>query len=57
MEEEFRVADKTLSQARLDHTMPAIAGNGLILINLLPGPKGVMIRPWSTLLGRSLPMS
>jgi glycolate dehydrogenase FAD-binding subunit len=36
----FEFADKTLSQARLDHTMLCHAGNGLILINLLPGPKG-----------------
>jgi len=36
----FEFADKTLSQARLDHTMLCHAGNGLILINLLPNPKG-----------------
>ena len=37
----FEFADKTLSQARLDHTMLCHAGNGLILINLLPAPQGV----------------
>ncbi|NTV33524.1 MAG: FAD-binding oxidoreductase [Deltaproteobacteria bacterium] len=36
----FEFADKTLSQAGLDHTMLCHAGNGLILINLLPTPKG-----------------
>jgi FAD/FMN-containing dehydrogenase len=36
----FEFADKTLSQVRLDHTMLCHAGNGLILINLLPAPKG-----------------
>ena len=36
----FEFADKTLSQAHLDHTMLCHAGNGLILINLLPNPKG-----------------
>jgi glycolate oxidase FAD binding subunit len=37
----FEFADKTLSQARLDHTMLCHAGNSLTLINLLPDPKGV----------------
>jgi FAD/FMN-containing dehydrogenase len=36
----FEFAEKTLSQARLDHTMLCHAGNGLTLINLLPAPKG-----------------
>jgi glycolate dehydrogenase FAD-binding subunit len=36
----FEFAGKTLSQAHLDHTVLCHAGNGLILINLLPGPKG-----------------
>jgi len=36
----FEFADKTLSQARLNHTVLCHAGNGLILINLLPAPKG-----------------
>jgi len=36
----FEFADKTLSQVRLDHTMLCHAGNGLILINLLPAQKG-----------------
>jgi glycolate oxidase FAD binding subunit len=36
----FEFADKTLSQVHLDHTMLCHAGNGLILINLLPAPKG-----------------
>ena len=36
----FEFSDKTLSQARLDHTMLCHAGNGLIVINLLPDPKG-----------------
>jgi len=36
----FEFADKTLSQARTDHTMLCHAGNGLTLVNLLPNPKG-----------------
>jgi glycolate oxidase FAD binding subunit len=36
----FEFADKTLSQARLDHTMLCHAGNSLTLINILPDPKG-----------------
>jgi FAD/FMN-containing dehydrogenase len=36
----FEFADKTLSQAHLDHTLLCHAGNGLILINLLPAPNG-----------------
>jgi glycolate oxidase FAD binding subunit len=35
----FEFADKTLSQARVDHTMLCHAGNGLTLINLLPPTK------------------
>jgi len=36
----FEFADKTLSQARLDHTMLCHAGNSVTLINLLSGTKG-----------------
>jgi glycolate dehydrogenase FAD-binding subunit len=36
----FEFAEKTLSQAHLDHTVLCHAGNGLILINLLPDSKG-----------------
>ena len=36
----FEFADKTLTQARLDHTMLCHAGNSLTLINLLPDPNG-----------------
>jgi FAD/FMN-containing dehydrogenase len=36
----FEFADKTLSQARMDHTMLCHAGNGLTLINLLPSSAG-----------------
>jgi len=36
----FEFSDKTLSQAGLDYTLLCHAGNGLILINLLPAPKG-----------------
>jgi FAD/FMN-containing dehydrogenase len=36
----FEFADKTLSQARTDHTLLCHAGNGLTLINLLPDSKG-----------------
>jgi glycolate oxidase FAD binding subunit len=36
----FESADTALSQARLDHTMLCHAGNGVVLINLLPASKG-----------------
>jgi FAD/FMN-containing dehydrogenase len=36
----FEFAEKTLSQAHLDHTVLCHSGNGLILINLLPDSKG-----------------
>jgi glycolate oxidase FAD binding subunit len=36
----FEFADKTLSQACLDHTMLCHAGNSVTLINLLLDPKG-----------------
>jgi FAD/FMN-containing dehydrogenase len=36
----FEFADKTLSQARVDHTLLCHAGNGLTLINLLPPERG-----------------
>jgi glycolate oxidase FAD binding subunit len=36
----FEFADKTLSHARLDHTMLCHTGNSLTLINLLPDPNG-----------------
>jgi FAD/FMN-containing dehydrogenase len=36
----FEFADKTLSQARTDHTLLCHAGNGLTLLNLLPDTKG-----------------
>jgi len=36
----FEFADKTLSQARLDHTMLCHAGNSVTLINLLSGTNG-----------------
>jgi glycolate oxidase len=41
----FEFADKTLSQARLDHTMLCHAGNSVTLINLLPAPKGTDDKP------------
>jgi glycolate oxidase FAD binding subunit len=36
----YEFADKTLSQARMDHTLLCHAGNGLIQINLLTAAKG-----------------
>jgi FAD/FMN-containing dehydrogenase len=41
----FEFADKTLLQARLDHTMLCHAGNSVTLINLLPNPKGTDDKP------------
>jgi glycolate oxidase FAD binding subunit len=41
----FEFADKTLSQARLDHTMLCHAGNSVTLINLLPASKGTDDKP------------
>ena len=41
----FEFADKTLSLARLDHTMLCHAGNSVTLINLLPAPKGTDDKP------------
>ena len=41
----FEFADKTLSLARLDHTMLCHAGNSVTLINLLPTPKGADDKP------------
>jgi len=40
----FEFADKTLSQARLDHTMLCHAGNSVTLINLLSAQKGPTIK-------------
>jgi FAD/FMN-containing dehydrogenase len=36
----FEFAEKTLSEAHLDHTVLCHTGNGLILLNLLPDLKG-----------------
>jgi glycolate oxidase FAD binding subunit len=36
----LELADKTLSQARLNYTMLCHAGNGMTLMNLLPAPRG-----------------
>lgn len=41
----FEFADKTLSQARLDHTMLCHAGNSATLINLLSGTEGTDDKP------------
>jgi len=37
----FELADRTLSQARLNYSMLCHAGNGLTLINLLPVSQGI----------------